>query len=323
MRNRILASALILVFFFPTGAPACLNTGGTTIEGMPRMSSGNSLARYLFWALRTTPKEKLSALPYQDPASQSESSQKERAAVEAILAGNITNGITILQELENATPGLYATAANLGTAYELAGDNRNALKWITEGIARNPESHGGTEWLHQLILETKLRLEADPGYLKTHRIIPLPEKFNPDTKIAISGKEYTIRQIEWALNYQLRERVVFVKPPDPVVADLLFSYARIEAHTNIVENGVELLHESQRYGFADPALLAQTEKQYANSVLLGKIFKYGTGALLLISIPAGLYICHRKKWFFLSRSAYLKYKAEKDAAKRAKQAAVG
>ncbi len=139
----------------------------------------------------------------------------------------------------------------------------------------------------------------------------MPEKFTSDNEVAISGKEYTIREILWALNYQLRERVVFVKPPDPIVADLLFSYARIEARTNIVENGVKLLEESHRYGFADPTLLKQTEKQFENSLMLGKIFKYGTRGLLLILIPTGLYICHRKKWFFLSRSTHLKHKAGK------------
>jgi hypothetical protein len=144
----------------------------------------------------------------------------------------------------------------------LAGDNRNALKWINEGLRRNPESHHGTEWLHTLILETKLRLETDPDDLKAHRILPLPEKFARGTRISIGGAERTMQQVMDALSYQLSERMVFVKPPDPVVADLLFTAALCEAQTGILENAVALLKQSAAYGFQDPERLLATEAQY-------------------------------------------------------------
>jgi len=48
---------------------------------------------------------------------------------------------------------------DLGTAYELAGKNEPALRWIREGLRRNPNSHKGTEWLHVKILEAKIEQE--------------------------------------------------------------------------------------------------------------------------------------------------------------------
>jgi Flp pilus assembly protein TadD len=50
----------------------------------------------------------------------------------------------VLVEAERLHPGNYQVAANLGTAYELLGDDENALVWIRKGIERNPDSHYGT-----------------------------------------------------------------------------------------------------------------------------------------------------------------------------------
>ncbi len=61
-------------------------------------------------------------------------------AVALVYLGRYDEAISLLQRLEKETPGHYATAANLGTAYELSGNNELALKWIKEGIRRNPRS---------------------------------------------------------------------------------------------------------------------------------------------------------------------------------------
>ena len=79
--------------------------------------------------------------------------------------------IELLEELEKKSPGQYAVAANLGTAYELNGDNRKALEWIKKGVERNPESHFGTEWLHVKILEAKIAIEQNPEWLSNHSVL--------------------------------------------------------------------------------------------------------------------------------------------------------
>jgi tetratricopeptide (TPR) repeat protein len=92
-------------------------------------------------------------------------------AVALILSEDHTKTIDVLERLEKDEPGLYMTAANLGTAYELAGDAATALKWSREGIRRDPNSHYGTEWLHVRILEAKLALAEDPQWLDSHTVL--------------------------------------------------------------------------------------------------------------------------------------------------------
>jgi len=57
--------------------------------------------------------------------------------------------------IERWHPGLYATAANLGTAYELLGNVDSAYYWIEEDMRRNPQGHEGSEWMHLCILSAK------------------------------------------------------------------------------------------------------------------------------------------------------------------------
>lgn len=91
-------------------------------------------------------------------------------AVALLHTGEAQEAVALLEALEAQKPGLYMTATNLGTAYELAGNNEKALEWIRRDIALNPTAHEGTEWLHVRILETKVTLESDPRWLDSHSI---------------------------------------------------------------------------------------------------------------------------------------------------------
>ena len=71
--------------------------------------------------------------------------------------GEYLRAKAIFIEIENKSPGLYATASNLGTTYELLGQNDLALHWITKAIKINPNSHNGSEWIHVKILEAKIK----------------------------------------------------------------------------------------------------------------------------------------------------------------------
>ena len=162
--------------------------------------------------------------------------------------------IPILEALERERPGLYQTAANLGTAYELAGRDADALHWIREGIRRNANAHDGTEWLHVAILEAKLARARDPRWLETHAVLGLD--FGPDAVPRMprqfpngnDGKPVTPEAMKEALYYQLMERRQFVDPPDPYVADLFFDWGNIVALTGALEKAVDLYEESLRFG---------------------------------------------------------------------------
>lgn len=259
-------TCLILLIAAGT-AHACVNIEGVTKEGHYEMALGQSHVDLLRSRMKSEPASKLATL-LGGPKDHYElelrlvtrPEEREVDAVRDILMGRYTEAIDKLKALEAENPGRYSTAANLGTAYELAGDNQQALHWITESISRNEDSHYGTEWLHKKILESKIAMEDDPEYLKSNPIIPIDEEKAADQVIMLTydGREIARDDLLKALHYQLGERMLFVKPKDPVVADLLYSFALFEAHTRVLEPAVELLALARVYGYHDlPALEAR------------------------------------------------------------------
>lgn len=138
-------------------------------------------------------------------------------------AGKKEEALKILQELYSKYPGEYQLASNLGTAYELNGQNDSALKYIRRGMELNPAEHEGSEWVHVSILETKIQLAKNPDYLKTYRVLNLTEAQLNDTVVA--------SQIE----LQLRERFPFCPGPDLIMAQLITDLADITMNTSSLE----------------------------------------------------------------------------------------
>jgi hypothetical protein len=149
-------------------------------------------------------------------------------AVGRILSGRMAEGIQLLRELESGTPGNAIVAANLGTALELAGADEEALHWIRESVRRDPQEHEGSEWVHVKILEAKLALKRDPNWLRKNSVVGWREgqRFPPDER----SRPRTPIDIIRAIQYQLEERTVFVRPPDAIVGDLYLTMGDI-AHS--------------------------------------------------------------------------------------------
>lgn len=213
--------------------------------------------------------------------------EREHAAIRHILTGNYDEAIAMLLAMESDYPGQYAVASTLGTAYELAGDNRRALLWITEGMSRDPESHGGTEWLHVKILEAKIAMESDPTYLASHPIVPYPPESEPGLMLVDGVQDDTPdAEVMDALFYQLKERMLFVKPEDPVVGDLLYSFSRLEQDRGSESGQAGLLKLARAYGHetarAEMPTLATRSVGFAQSpgFLAGLVF-VGLGMVLL------------------------------------------
>lgn len=194
----------------------------------------------------------------------------EHAAIKELLTGDISKAINLFLTIEKKFPDYYSTASNLGTAYELNGNNIEALKWINEGIHRNNESHYGTEWLHALILEAKINIDHNPDYYSRRRILNLPDSlfsFSKNTILRYDNKDYSLDEVERALAYQLKERLIFIKENDLIVSDLLFSYSRILAFKKDYETAISLLNLSASFGFKDKALWSKTMAEYYNPQL--------------------------------------------------------
>lgn len=190
--------------------------------------------------------------------------------------GQPQKAIALLEEIEQKRPDKYATAVNLGTAYELNGQDEKALRWITEGVRRNSESHLGTEWLHVKILEAKLALAKDPAWLKNHTVLGAdfgtegkPRRPEPLPKDHL-GAEKSLAQIEEALTYQLHERLEFVKRPDALVADLLFDLGNVLALREASEHARAVYQLSLDYGPTHNALV-QNRLTQKNEVK-GRVF---------------------------------------------------
>lgn len=219
-------------------------------------------------------------------------------AVALMFLGRGQEAVDLLKKLELEQPGHFFIAANLGTAYELTGNNAEALKWINEGIRRYPKDHEGTEWLHAKILEAKMAQEKDPAYFQTHSVLGLgPADIRGS--VSVGGKQLSAGDLAVAIQYQLVERLQFVKPPDPAVASLLFDYAAIEAVTTSMESAKRILKMATDYGYPAAkvdALNADLDRRLANaelktSALIG---------LVLISFVALLVFLYKRRIFVLS-----------------------
>lgn len=166
--------------------------------------------------------------------------------------GESKHALSILQELIKKHPGEYNVAANLGTAYELNGMNDSALVYIKKAIKINPDSHQGSEWIHVKILEAKIKMEKDKGWLKRNSILGMDlkgrvMKGERPKEEALDELMLLKKQLAW----QLTERVAFVAPSDPVVADLLFDLANLVALTAYLEHSIYVYNQSLDYSPAD------------------------------------------------------------------------
>jgi hypothetical protein len=212
--------------------------------------------------------------------------------------GRSKEAVDLLNTLEKEQPGQYFIAANLGTAYELSGDNEDAAHWIAEGIRRNPESHEGTEWLHLKILEAKIAQQNDPDYFKKHSVLNLrPE--TAGTGIVIDQQQLSPEQITEAIQHQLTERLQFVKPPDAAVAGLLFDYAAIEAGTGTLEFAETILHMAVSYGYPTEQVQPLIET-YDRRIAWRKAKEYGFFGLLAFGGVGLLAYLYKKRIFVLS-----------------------
>jgi len=284
---------LLLILLIPSLTQACLWLNGTTIDGEGITYEDKTISSlFLKSSQKTTPREK-----FDEQFGRENNQTIEYIAFRDIMYGEYEKGIKRLLEIEKKTPNLYATASNLGTAYELQGDIPLSIRWIKEGIKRNVASHGGTEWLHVLILETKLRLESNATLLENSHMINLPATFEETTLIPIKGENYTIKSIRDALYYQLKERMVFVKPKDKTVADLLYTFAKIEEQTTVVEEASTLVSMAEKYGFSNQE---EIDSIYHNanetiSDLRKKVAFIGFLIIFVLVVLITIYVKQRKK----------------------------
>lgn len=161
-----------------------------------------------------------------------------------LLKGKKTEeALIILQTLAFHNTDNYSISANLGTAYELSGMPDSALKYIQRGIELNPNSHGGSEWIHVKILETKIAQKTQPDFLLHHTVLNLSAQDEKDMKICQD------------ILIQLTERFPFCPGPDSIMASLVIDLGDCYANLISVEvaTGVYLIAKNY-FGDASESL---------------------------------------------------------------------
>lgn len=289
----------LLAVSVAASSDACLNKAGTKFEG----GSGD-VKSYFGWArLKNSIERRLAEDGVKMEAKLRGSTKFEDRndyAIALMYLGRAAESVELLKQLEQERPGQFYVAANLGTAYELAGNNTEALKWINEGIRRNPADHDGTEWLHAKILEAKLAHEKDAHYFEKHSVLELQPGQISDAKLTLSGKTMTPQELAKAIEYQLGERLQFVKKPDPSVASLLFDYAAIEAATKSMESAKHILKMATDYGYPKDRVEA-LNKEFDRRLAWAAFKRYSLYVVIGLAVIALLYFLYRRGIFVLSR----------------------
>ncbi len=256
---------LLGVLLISQSALACINAVGTDRNGHrfePGDFTGDELVAQMT-SIRNSEYLDREALRLAEKVrSEPDFANLNDLGVVLIRYGRTTRAIRLFVANERRFPGRAETAANLGTALELAGFDAIALKWIRIGIQRNVAEHEGTEWLHARILEAKIGIRKDPSYLDGRSIagirfdsglVPdLPDHYPQNN----ARKPVLPYQLNSAFAYQLRERLQFVRPKDKVVANLLTDWATLNLAGGPIENAEALYGLAERYGAPRTALVA-------------------------------------------------------------------
>lgn len=166
-----------------------------------------------------------------------------------ILLGQYHEAIKLYLTIEQLQPNRYSTASNIGTAYELIGENEKALQWIKKSIDIDPSSHYGSEWIHAKILEAKIK-----GKKFYNSNFILGTDFGTDKSPKSTLEITKLKKLSSELYYQLNERVSFVKPKDEIVAMLLFELGNVAFLTDNFSDAIEDYNEAKRYGFTESLL---------------------------------------------------------------------
>lgn len=211
-----------------------------------------------------------------------------------ILLKRYDEAIRLYLEIEKIKPNKYSTASNIGTAYELIGQNENALKWIQKAVEINPKSHKHSEWIHVKILEAKIKGEQ---FYNTTFL--LNTDFGTELMPKSNLNRAELRKLLDALFYQLNERVSFVKPKEKIVAQLLFDLGNVAFLLGNFYEAVADYEQAKKYGFSGQLIesrikeinrLYKVPEKEAKKIVGKRIkpnyFLYGVFGLILLAIAS-------------------------------------
>ncbi len=256
MKKLLLCFAL-LALFVPASF-ACLNETSVTADGDEVFSDAGLptlVPKGTNFAASKANYEKQLTRYYDYWIEHNSISSYSDYGVNLVYLGRYEEAKKVFQEIEKLSPGLYATAANIGTVYELLGQNDSALYWITESVRIAPSAHDSSEWLHVNILKAKIKGEQ---YYTSEFLIGT--SFGNDAAPATKLTDEQLDKLGMAIYYQLKERMSFIKPKEPIVALLLFELGNITSYTHSVANAIDNYRLAKEYGYDDLVMNARWQR---------------------------------------------------------------
>ena len=202
-----------------------------------------------------------------------------------ILQKKYNEALELYLNIEKTHPNRYSTASNIGTIYELIGENEIALEWINKSIKINSKSHNESEWLHSKILEAKIKGEN----FYTSEFILGVNFGNKEMPITDLNKS-EIDKLYKSIFYQLNERISFIKPKEKIIAMLLFELGNLSMIKNEYKIANDLYKKSMEYGLKSDLLIKrmhfvnerQIKKNKFDKMDLTKTIMLVTGIILSI-----------------------------------------
>ncbi len=116
----------------------------------------------------------------------------------------------------------YSLISNLAVVYELEGNLDSAIILMKKAISIDKYSHHGSEWIHLKILEATKNTRKDKNWIYNNNVLNF--KISKDS---VPKKRYSNTEtgdfvaLISSIEYQLQERMLFVKPKNQIVANLL------------------------------------------------------------------------------------------------------
>ncbi len=181
-----------------------------------------------------------------------------------ILLKRYNEAIEIFLNIEKLEPNRYSTAVNIGTAYELIGQNYNALKWIKKCVTINSSSHKNSEWIHVKILEAKIK--GEQCYTS---VFLIKTDFGTDELPSTDLSYKQLFDLSSQLYYQINERASFVKPTEKIIGVLLFNLGNLEFLLKKYKRSRADYELAKTYGYQNK-LINDREKlaiNYSNGII--------------------------------------------------------
>lgn len=163
--------------------------------------------------------------------------------------------------IEKIKPNRYSTASNLGTLYELMGENQKAYNWIKKSIAINPKSHKGSEWLHLKILEAKIKNLKD---VSGQFLINTNFGTSHEPKTKLSQKE--IDELAQSIYFQVNERMSFIEPKDKIISILLFELGNLAELLGKNSSALETYRTARKYGYEGDLIVERMINSSQNEI---------------------------------------------------------